>query len=269
LTSAPPASSPDGGRSETRAGCEGEDAVSADHGSGDRSGEWYVPGFGPAGFRYAVGLLFLPYTGMVLAYTVIGSILAEPIHWDRVAAVVIIYFLGLGIGAHALDALGSKTIKPWGEAFSKRRLWVLAIGSLTGAYAVGIYYMVRHAPLLWPIALLEGFFVFAYNLEWFRGRFHTDGWFAVSWGSLPMLAGYVLQTNDISPAAVLISAAAGLLSLAEIKASRPYKELRRSRDGSAAVDTDPIAQKLEAVLKSLSGGVILLGVGLLVWRSIG
>jgi hypothetical protein len=232
----------------------------------DRTREWYVPVFGPAAFRSFVGLLFLPYTGMVLAYTVIGSIMADPIHWDRVAAIVVIYFLGLGIGAHALDALGSKTVKPWGAAFSTRWLWTIAIVSLVGAYAIGIYYMVLHAPLLWPIAILEGFFVFAYNMEWFRGRFHTDGWFAFSWGSLPVLAGYVLQTNSLSIGALLVAASAGLLSLAEIKASRPYKALKRTDPGSSGVEWKQVTEKLEGVLKWLSLGIILLGIGLAVWR---
>ncbi len=228
-----------------------------------------MPAFGPAAFRTFVGLLFLPYTGMVLAYTVIGSILADPIHWDRVAAIIVIYFLGLGIGAHALDALGSKTVKPWGAAFSTRRLWATAIVTLVGAYSIGIYYMVLHAPLLWPIAILDGFFVFAYNLEWFHGRFHTDGWFAFSWGSLPVLAGYVLQTNSASIAVFLIAASAGFLSLAEIKASRPYKTLKRTGpgvDGVDGLDWSQVTGKLEDVLKSLSLGVIVLGMGLLVWR---
>ena len=38
----------------------------------DRRTEWFVPAFGPERFRLAVGLLFLPYTGMVLSFTVIG-----------------------------------------------------------------------------------------------------------------------------------------------------------------------------------------------------
>ena len=71
-----------------------------------RTREWFVPTFGPPRFRTFVGLLFLPYTGMVLAYTVIGAMMAPHIHWDRVAAIVVIYFLALGVGAHALDALG-------------------------------------------------------------------------------------------------------------------------------------------------------------------
>jgi len=92
---------------------------SAGNGLPDRRSEWFVPRFGSARFRSFIGLLFLPYTGMVLSFTVIGSMLAENVHWDRVVAIVLIYFLGLGIGAHALDALGGKGIKPWGALFSQ------------------------------------------------------------------------------------------------------------------------------------------------------
>ena len=120
-----------------------------------RLSEWFVPSFGPPRFRVAVGLLFLPYTGMVLSFVVIGSMLAETIRWDRVAAIVVIYFLALGIGAHALDALGSKAVKPWGSVFSKRQLWAVAAGSMVVAYAIGLYYIVRYAPLLGVIAVLR------------------------------------------------------------------------------------------------------------------
>lgn len=240
--------------------------MQTDRFSKDRGREWFVPGFGPPGFRSFVGLLFLPYTGMVLAYTVIGSMMASSIHWDRVVAIVLIYFLALGIGAHALDALGSKTVKPWGTAFSARQLWTLAVASLVGAYAIGIYYMLLYTPLLWIVAILEGFFVFAYNLEWFDGRFHTDGWFAFSWGSLPVLAGYILQTNNVSIAVLLIASSTGLLSLVEIKASRPYKELKRTESAKEGMDPMAVSETLESVLKFLCFGVILLGVGLLGWR---
>lgn len=226
----------------------------------DRRNEWFVPKFGPERFRIAVGLLFLPYTAMVLAYTIIGSMLAPAIHWDRVVAIVIIYFLALGIGAHALDAIGAGAAKPWGAAFSRRQLWLLAAGALFAAYAVGAWYMVLYTPLLWLIAIPEGFFVLAYNLEWFQGRFHRDGWFAFSWGALPVLAGYVLQTNAVSLAALLVAASMALLSLVEIKASRPYKTLKRNGIGGDA------AAPLEVILKALSVGVMALGAGLLAWR---
>lgn len=227
----------------------------------DRRAEWFVPSFGPERFRIAVGLLFLPYTAMVLSYTVIGSMLAPAVHWDRVGAIVLIYFLALGIGAHALDALGSRAAKPWGQAFSRRALWMLAGVSIAAAYAIGAWYMVLYTPLLWPIALLEGFFLLAYNLEWFGGMFHRDAWFAFSWGALPVLAGYVLQTNTVSAGALLVAAAMALLSLVEIKASRPYKALKQARSPDPAH-----AAGLEAILKALSAGVVLLGLGMLAWR---
>lgn len=233
-----------------------------------RSTEWFVPRFGPARFRVAVGLLFLPYTGMVLAFTLVGAMLAENLHWDRVFALLLIYFLALGVGAHALDALGSKEAKPWGAVFSIRQLWALASISVLLAYAIGLYYMVLYTPLLWVIAIPEGFFLLAYNLEWFGGRFHSDAWFAFSWGVLPTLAGYVLQSNRLTPAALLVAAAMGLLSLVEIKASRPYKVLMRQR-GALDEAARAQARQLEDILKSVSAGTILLGVGLLTWRWLG
>ncbi|MGH7230395.1 MAG: hypothetical protein ACREJU_03440, partial [Nitrospiraceae bacterium] len=190
---------------------------------GDRSNEWFVPSHGPLALRAAIGLLFLPYTGMVLAYTMIGSMMAERIYWDRVGAILLIYFLALGIGAHALDAIGSKGVKPWGALLPNKALVILAASAITLAYAIGIYYIVLYAPLLSLIAITEGFFLLAYNLEWFEGRFHTDGWFAVSWGALPVLAGYIIQTNRVSVAVLIVAISMALLSLVEIKASRPYK----------------------------------------------
>lgn len=235
----------------------------------DRSSEWFVPRWGPLKFRIFVGLLFLPYTGMVLSFALIGSMLADTIYWDRVAAVLVVYFLGLGIAAHALDAVGNKMIKPWGEHFSRTQLWVMAVVSLVAVYAIAIYYIVtRDLTLLCMIALLEGFFVFAYNLEWFDGRFHTDGWFSFSWGMLPVLAGYTIQTNRVSLAAGMMAVAMGLLSYVEISASRPYKELKRRLRQESGPGDLPVENlnQYEKILKGISFGVILLGLGLWISR---
>ena len=234
----------------------------------DRRSEWFVPSFGSASFRFFIGLLFLPYTGMVIAYSIIGSMLSDTVRWGRVLAMAWIYFFGLGIAAHALDALGSKSVKPWGSVFSKAQLWLMAAVSLILAYAVAVYYMVTVVPLLWIVALLEGFFVFAYNLEWFGGRFHTDAWFAFSWGFLPVWAGYIMQTNKLSLEALVLASSMALFSCVEIKASRPYKEFKRR-----GIDLDPaekgMMHRYEAILKSISLGVILLATGLLIRRMTG
>jgi len=231
----------------------------------DRRSEWFVPKFGPPKFRLAVGLLFLPYTGMVIAFLILGSLLSEEIYWDRLLAIAAIYFLGLGVAAHALDGLGRKGEKPWGNVFGRLHLWFIAILSLAAAYAVGVYYMILYVPMLWPVAILEGFFVFSYNLEMFGGRFHTDYWFAFSWGFLPVLAGYVMQANRISVEAVLLGLSMALLSHVEIKASRPYKELKK-RHATLGTDEKTLMERYEAILKSLSLGVMILGASLLMRR---
>jgi hypothetical protein len=234
----------------------------------DRTAEWFVPRFGPPRFRSLVGALFLPYTGMVLSFSVIGSALANPIHYDRVLAIVLIYFLGLGIAAHALDAIGSRGRKPWGAILTANQLWLASLASLALAYAIALYYIICFVPLLSIIAVAEGFFVFTYNLESFQGRFHTDGWFAFSWGFLPGLAGYIIQTNRISIAALAVSASMGLFGFIEINASRPYRDLRKQwailHDEQRALMT-----RFEIILKSISFGVMLLGAGLLLGRMLG
>jgi hypothetical protein len=212
-----------------------------------RINEWFVPKFGPAKFRAFVGLLFLPYTGMCISFAVVGSLIAGDIHWDRVGAIALIYALALGVSAHAADSIGSKKSKPWGSYFTKTQLAALMVTTLAAAYAIGAYYIVLYAPLLAVIAILEGFFLFAYNFEIFNGKFHNNFWFAVSWGALPLLAGYVMQTNSVSALALAAAAIAGLVSYAEIRLSRPYKELKRSGRAQEA-------KRLEGGLKAVSLG---------------
>jgi hypothetical protein len=237
-------------------------------GSDTRTSEWFVPSFGHERFRSFVGLLFLPYTGMVLAFLAIGAALAPRILWGRLLAIEVIYFLALAIGAHALDALGSGQAQPWGEAFTRRQLRTIALASIGAAYAIAVYYMLRYVPLLWPMAALEGFFVFAYNLEWFHGRFHSDNWFAFSWGFLPTVSAYIMETNALSVGALVCACATALFSIVEIRASRPYKTLKRL--GRAMTEEQVhLMIRYESILKGISLGTMLMAAGLLAGRAAG
>jgi hypothetical protein len=213
-----------------------------------RINEWFVPRFGPLKFRAFIGMLFLPYTGMCISFTIIGSMLSESIAWDRVLSIFIIYFLALGVSAHAADNLGSKKIKPWGNFFSTFELRLMVIGGLSVSYILGVYYIIIVAPLLLIIAIIEGFFLFAYNFELFNGLFHNNFWFAVSWGGLPLLAGFIIQTNSISVLSLISSIIAFLVAYTEIRISRKYKELKRKPQD--VVDCN--AEKLEHLLKVIS-----------------
>ena len=214
----------------------------------DRLSEWFVPKFGSRNFRLSIGILFLPYTGMVISFAIWGSLSVE-FSLDRIISISLLYFFAIGISAHCLDALGSKK-KPWGN-MSHTKLWSAAIISLIISFSVGLYYAFLDSWLLFPIGIMEGFFLFAYNLELFRGKFHNNLSFVISWGILPVFAGAAIQSNSITVETIMFSAIAGLLSYILIVTSRKYKELKRQ---NANYET---YYKKEVVLKIVSSVVIL------------
>ncbi|MGI0011369.1 MAG: hypothetical protein ACREAE_08210 [Nitrosopumilaceae archaeon] len=213
----------------------------------DRTSEWFVPRFGSKNFRIGVGILFLPYTGMVVSFAAWGSFTTN-FSLERLVAICILYFLALGVSAHYLDSLGSKT-KPWG-VLPKKYIWTISLISLAGAFVIGLYYAFLDSPLLFPIGITESFFLFAYNLEWFKGKFHNNMTFVISWGILPVLAGSAIQTNTITIETLSMSGLAGVLSYILIKTSRKYKELKKQ----SAEDSE--IYKKEMILKVISIGVI-------------
>jgi len=190
----------------------------------DRLSEWFVPKFGSRNFRLSMGILFLPYTGMVVSFAVWGSFSVE-FSPDRLVSICLLYFLAVGISAHCLDALGSKN-KPWGN-ISRTKLWLVSIISLTLSFSIGLYYAFLDSWLLFPIGIAEGFFLLAYNLELFRGKFHNNASFIISWGILPVFAGAAIQSNSISVETMIFVAIAGFASYVLITTSRKYKDLKR------------------------------------------
>jgi len=227
-----------------------------------RRNEWYVPKFGPPRFRLFVGMAFVPYTLMNIGYVVIGSTLApNGIHWDRVAAIALVYLLAVGVSAHALDALAPN--KPWGAFLTKKQLQALALSALVPALVLGLFYSLTWAPWLIIVGLAELFFLFSYNLELFKARFHTEAWFALSWGFLPVLAGFILQTNTLSPAAVAGSLFGFTTAYVEINASKPYKTLRRQDGDSPATEHE---RRFEHILQGVVASVLTLAVVLVLYR---
>jgi hypothetical protein len=213
----------------------------------DRFSEWFVPKFGPRNFRLFCGILFLPYTGMVVSFAAWGSF-ATSFTMERLVAICVLYFLALGVSAHCLDALGSKN-KPWG-ILSKKNILIVSLSSLSVAIAIGLYYAFLDSPLLFPIGTAETFFLFAYNLELFGGKLHNNTVFVISWGILPVFAGSAIETNTISLQAFALSGLAAALSYILIKTSKKYKRLMH--EFQDVRDT----HREEIILKLVSIGVI-------------
>ncbi len=213
----------------------------------DRLSEWFVPKFGSRNFRLSVGILFLPYTGMVVSFAIWGSLSVE-FSLDRLVSIVLLYFFAIGVSAHCLDALGSKK-KPWGH-LPKTKLLAASIISLVISFSIGLYFVFLDSWLLFPIGVIEVFFLFAYNLELFHGKFHNNASFVISWGILPVFAGAIIQSNTISVETIVFSAIAGFVSYILITTSRKYKILKQQNA------RNEIFHRKELILKMISIVVI-------------
>ena len=187
---------------------------------------------------------------MCISFVIWGNLIAGALEFDKLGIIVLIYFLSLGIGAHVADNIGSRRIKPWGDLLSNKQSWIIIFVCLSTSYSVGLYYALLYAPLLIFIGIIEGFFLFAYNFELFNGMFHKNYWFAFSWGMLPFLAGFVIQTSTITDISIILSLIPFMASYIEIKISRVYKYNRRSNNNSKATC------QYEKILKALSIGII-------------
>lgn len=216
-------------------------------------------------------MLHLPYTLMVLSFVVVGAAVAPHISWTVLAVTLVAYFLGLGIGAHLLDQLpgmGSRYVRHW----PTWALWTGGLLSIGAAVGIGIYGAIYLKS--WGLVVLVGVqtvCAFGYPLApVFKGYLHRDSVFALSWGALPFLTSFYVQTLTITLAALLLAATFALVAVVEIKVSRLAREMRAaSRTGAASVErevTPPPFRRLDAALQALSAGTLLLGIGLLATR---
>ena len=188
--------------------------------SGERSA-FYAVGRGAGGLGDWVTLLHPPYTLWHLSYVAIGAAVMPDLVLWRLAGTLFAFFLAVGIGAHALDELHGR---PLGTGISSGLLKASAVASITAAMVLGLVY---GGWKLLPFVIVGGVLVYAYNLELFGGVLHSDVWFAVAWGSFPVLVGAYAQHWTLSLAAGVAAVAAFFLSLGQRALSTPARMLRR------------------------------------------
>jgi hypothetical protein len=228
----------------------------------------------PGGWRDYVTLLHLPYTAWHLSYVAIGAALAPEPAGRRLLAALAAFGLALGIGAHALDELNGR---PLNTRISDRALIALAAISIGGAGAIGIAAALSWTLWLLPFVVAGGSLVLAYNLELFGGFFHTDLWFGLAWGAFPLLTGYFVVAEKLTPEAGLAAIFALLSSLAQRELSTQVRKVRRRVDavtGSLTmadgtredITADTLIGAPEAALRLLAAAMVSLATALLVLR---
>jgi len=172
---------------------------------------WYdVKGKG--WLRDIIVLLHPPYTLWCLAYVPIGAALAPRRDWGVLGWTVLAFFLAMGIGGHCLDELNGRPLR---TRFPSWGLWLAAVLSIAGAIAIGVFIGVKETIWVIPCIVFGGFIVFAYNLEWGRGFFHHDFWFAFAWGAFPAITAHIAQVHTITSELVMIAYFALMYSWAQ------------------------------------------------------
>ena len=228
----------------------------------------------PGGWRDYVTLLHPPYTLWHLSYVVIGAGLAPHFKGDVLGFALLAFFLGMGVGAHALDELNGRPLK---TRIGDTTLMALAVTSLAGAAVIGIAIALRTN--LWLLAFVAAgtFIAVAYNLELFGGRVHGDPWFSLAWGAFPVLATYFAATETIRVEAVLGATFAALLSHAQRRLSTPVRLIRRRArevtgtiellDGSTIpINPETLTAESERALRALSIATVCIALALVLLR---
>ncbi len=226
------------------------------------------------GWRDYVTLLHPPYTAWHLSFVVIGAALTPAFSLSRLLPTLAAFFLAVGIGAHALDELQGRPLK---TRIPDAVLRALGATSLVLAVGIGVVGALVVDPWIGAFVAAGSFMVVAYSLELFAGRFHTDLWFALSWGSFPVLTGFFAVAGTLSLAA-LFGALFGLaLSLAQRHLSTRVRDDRRCiagvtgtitrHDGSVeAITASDLARAEELALRALTGATVALAAALVAMR---
>jgi hypothetical protein len=213
----------------------------------------------PGGWRDYVTLLHPPYTAWHLSYVAVGAGLAPRLDGWRLGGTFAAFFLALGIGAHALDELNGRPLR---TEIPAPVLVALSTATVVGAAAIGIVVAVSFSLWLLVFVAAGTFLVFAYNLELWRGFFHTDLWFGLAWGAFPALTAYFAMAGRLRAEAVAGAAFATLLSLAQRTLSTPVRAARRGGVLGQA-EASAVLHPAETALRLLTAAAVALGAAVL------
>ena len=229
---------------------------------------------GTNGWQDYLNLLHLPYTLWHLSYVVLGAAISPTVHLDRLLGTLLAFFLAVGISSHALDELNDR---PLSTKIPRALLVSLAIVSLTGAVALGVVAGIMESRWIFAFVAFGGFIVVSYNLGLWRNRFHTDIWFAFSWGAFPVLTAYWVNALRFDVAAGLLAAGCFILTMVQRTLSTPVRTIRRKalivegyielENGERInLDSQSIISVPERALALLGAAIVVLAAGLLVFR---
>ncbi len=202
-------------------------------------------------------ILHLPYTAMCLSFLTVGFAISGINNWNIYAWTVIAYFHGLGIAAHCFDQLkgmGSSYVK----YITQEELKIIGTTALAVSIIIGIVFITKYSlyHLIWLMPF-QVFFVLSYPIaKLFKGAFHNDFSFAMSFGFIPVIIGNYINTDSFSYVAVEWALFCFVISLIEITLSRYARNLRKENKFDM-IEKPEKALKLLCILSYLLAIIML------------
>ena len=229
---------------------------------------------GTTAWKDYVNLLHIPYTLWHLSYVVLGAAIAPTVHVDRMIGTLVAFFLAVGIASHSLDELNGRPLR---TRIPRGVLKGMAAVSLAGAMGLGVLAGLSETLWIFPFVAFGGFIVVFYNLGIWHDRFHSDFWFAFSWGAFPVLTSYWINASRLDAPAVLLAFGCLIFTLTQRTLSTQVRTVRRKAvrvegtmemsDGSAVqLDIPALIAVPERALLLLSGAIVTFAASLLAFR---
>ncbi len=153
--------------------------------------------------------LRIPFSLVFIGWMTFAEVLSPKFSLEIYFYSIIAVFLGLVVGAHYIDIGTSREkFSPFFPSIPTGMLWIGILTVVAGG-VVGIYMALRWNLLFIIFVAVEGFAAIAYPRE--KPKIvHSYLGFGLTWGTIPFIAAYFIQSGSLSPLALSVAVFVGI-----------------------------------------------------------
>jgi hypothetical protein len=153
--------------------------------------------------------LRVPFSLVFIGWMTFAEVLSPRFSVEIYLYSLLAIFLGLVVGAHYIDIGASREkFSPFFPGIPASMVWIGILTVIAGG-VVGVYMAFRWNVLFLLFVAVEGFAAYAYPSE--RPRIvHSYPGFGLTWGTIPFVAAYFIQSGTVSLLALAVSVFVGI-----------------------------------------------------------
>jgi len=153
--------------------------------------------------------LRIPFSLVFIGWMTFAEVLSPKFSLEIYLYTLLAIFLGLVVGAHYIDIGASREkFSPFFPSIPRAMIWIGILTVVAGG-AVGVYMALRWNLVFLLFVAVEGFAAYAYPSEKPK-MVHSYVGFGLTWGTIPFLAAYLIQSGTVSSLALAVAAFVGI-----------------------------------------------------------